>query len=1281
MTRKNSKRRVSVLLLALFFAASQSLFSSTHASDISGVVGNGGIFNINPEHAQNGIGFRDYQNFTLDKGDIANLIFKYGAENISKFVNLVDNQININGIVNSVRDGAFYNGEAVFVSPKGMVVGPSGVLNVGSLSILTPTEQGMNLLRRGDATIEQLALHGNSDVTINGKILSRGDVNMVARALALGADSVVLGGVAGQNTLINTHDAADQLFSSLVNTGSSGNAANMDIRTYRADGGFTAAGTLKNLGTGDVIITNRGDNGMSIVNTAKISNANGNLHLVNAKGNMNVNGTVESNGNSLYLTNSPTAGKLTVGADAHINGNAGTRIYNRSASGASIKGEINNKGKGLAITNDAGTLDIAGVINNTNANMNITSRGSGLNMPGTINSSGEIIISNKGANGTSVGGSINNTGNTYITEVTGDLKIDGHITNKNGELVLAGNGTGVNVGSKAEISNNDRLVLVNTGDKGLTMSGKITNAGGTAITNRAGDFTLSGTVENTSGKINLTNTGNSLKLTGNVVGGGDEVLIQNTGAGGFNMTAANVSNTGKTYLQNTNGAMNVNGTVTGSDILYIGNTGAGGLTIAGENTSINGNNNGKVQIFNNGKGGMNISSKVAGKDNATVAITNRNGNMTISNAVSTEAANMNLTNTGSSMTIAEGAIVGTGGKELIVQNTGANGLNINGIISNKGTATIYNKTGNLNVNGAVSNENGTLYVSNAGNALNINEGSRISGNGSNSNVNILNTGAGGMNVNGAVANAGRTLITNKNGNLNLNGSVDNSTGLISVNNLGAGALNIGSTGSVTNTDNNSIAINNSGNGGMKMDGMITNAGQTLITNKAGDLNLNGTVQNTAGRISINNLGNGSLNVGTTGSVTNTGNNSIAINNSGNGGMKMDGMITNAGQTLVTNKAGDLNLNGTVQNTAGRISINNSGNGSLNVGTTGSVTNTGNDRIYITNTGDGGMNVNGTVDADGHVLLTNRKGGMNVAGNVTSNKQNVVLTNTGEKAMAVNGTVKGTKITVTGKGADVVLGNKDTEQIALDASKKVSITVENGNLKNAGTDADLIKSDGDLFMNVTNGSIGEDVVAENGIGTDSRDLTKSVNVNVKGRVKAFTTDKDKSGDNYVINIATKGKDLNVDRIKADGKVILLTDKDAEGNTGSILNAATELDKYANVKGTSVQMISSGSIGTANNALHFRQTDANQKSNVMAVKDINLHARGEDYGEDVNFGTIKSKEGSVNVNLIRDGVIDNVISAGNINVESRKNDANLQIKNQSHNTSLIKDYFDKDLDDNL
>ncbi len=126
MSHSNKRRRIIVSLLSLTLITTQVM-----ASDISGIEGPNGVFNINPQDIIKDIGFRHYENFHLSEGDIANLIFKYGEENVSKFVNFVDNTININGILNTMRDGNFYNGHAIFVSPNGMVVGASGVLNVG----------------------------------------------------------------------------------------------------------------------------------------------------------------------------------------------------------------------------------------------------------------------------------------------------------------------------------------------------------------------------------------------------------------------------------------------------------------------------------------------------------------------------------------------------------------------------------------------------------------------------------------------------------------------------------------------------------------------------------------------------------------------------------------------------------------------------------------------------------------------------------------------------------------------------------------------------------------------------------------------------------------------------------------------------------------------------------------------------------------------------------------------------------------------------------------------
>ena len=951
MTKKFSKRKLSVMLTALLFSVTTM---GAMASDITGVTPVNGVFNIDPSSTVNGIGFKDYQNFILDKGETANLKFN----GINKFVNMVDNQININGLVRTVDGGGtFTNGHAVFISPKGMVVGSDGVLNVGALSVYTPTVQGMNMLRKGVASgtltteyqgkqidlLEAMGWHGNAPITVDGKVFSAGDVTMVANQFNLGAS----GGIAAGALM-----PSNMLFNSLVNTG---NAAKIDIRTYERNGGggFILAGDLRNMGNGNIEVINRGAGGMNV--SGDVSANNGQLHLVNAAGAMNVSGTVQGNGDSIYLTNGATGGKMTI--TGNITGNAGTRIWNRSASGAEIGGKIVNTAKGLAITSEGGELKFTGDIKNTNANINIMNTGSKLILNNIESSGGKMVISSNGADG-------------------------------------------------------------------MELNGVITNAGSTAIANYNGDMKVNGIVENTSGKMNLTNkgTGNLVLADGSqVLSAGEEVIIQNTDGGG--------------------------------------------------------------------------------------------------------------------LVVEDGALVGSETDALYVQNTGSGGLTVNGTVDNKGSVVLYNRSGDLTVasTGEVRAEDGTLYLSNAGGALNVNEDAQILAKGTGSRLNVLNTGDGGMNLDGT-------------------------------------------------------------------------------------------------------------------------------------------FIHSTGQTLITNRNGDLNVNGLIDNSGGRLYLNNSGSGALNISATGELSNGGLGRTYITNKGAGGMNIEGTVAGGGHIIATNRAGGMNISSKVTSTKSNVVLTNTGTEDMVISGTVRGNKVTAYSKGNDIVLGNTETNQIAINGLKKVSITTDDGSIKNAGVDTHLIKSGGNLYMAANNGTIGEDVDTS-GIGAESRDLTKSINVYVNGRVKAFTTDKNK---NSVINIASKGKDLNVDRIKADGKVILLTDKYTDENgvvhTGSILNAATELEDYANVKGTSIQIMSSGSVGTADNALHIRQTDVNQKSNIVAVKDVYLHGRGEN-DEKVNFGTIKSKEGSIEADLIKDGIIDNAIAPGKIDITSRRNEANLNIKNTSNNPNVIKDYFDE------
>ena len=296
MSKKLSKMSIAALVIAF------SVAGSARAGDITGITGNGGVFNINPATINGEAGLREYTNFRLDQGEVANLIFKYGNQDISKFVNLVDNQININGLVNTVRNGQFYPGEAIFVSPNGMVVGESGVLNVGSLSVLTPTAPGMKMYKNGKATLEELGYHGNSNITINGMVLARNNVGMVARDLTVGPTGSVIAGMGtGYNSLVNNSQQAADLFNQLVNTGKNSSAASVEFRTYNRDGagtnGMNIQGDVINHGSGDIVMINRGKE----FNTSNgnITAHGGDVYLTNGSGTMNLNNKVTAD--SIYI--------------------------------------------------------------------------------------------------------------------------------------------------------------------------------------------------------------------------------------------------------------------------------------------------------------------------------------------------------------------------------------------------------------------------------------------------------------------------------------------------------------------------------------------------------------------------------------------------------------------------------------------------------------------------------------------------------------------------------------------------------------------------------------------------------------------------------------------------------------------------------------------------------------------------------------------------------------------------------------------------------------------
>ena len=178
------KKSLAVSLMACIFGVQTSYATNITAGPGYGtnVDTSGNTTNISGGLLNGDTGFHHFTDFNLSAGDIANLIFAQGA---NRYVNLVDSQISIYGIFNAIK-GSGIGGDVIFVSPAGMIVGASGVMNVGSLQTITPAQGTYNsLLGLGTGisydNISNLSSEGsNASVNIQGKIFASDNIDLSA---------------------------------------------------------------------------------------------------------------------------------------------------------------------------------------------------------------------------------------------------------------------------------------------------------------------------------------------------------------------------------------------------------------------------------------------------------------------------------------------------------------------------------------------------------------------------------------------------------------------------------------------------------------------------------------------------------------------------------------------------------------------------------------------------------------------------------------------------------------------------------------------------------------------------------------------------------------------------------------------------------------------------------------------------------------------------------------------------------------------------------------------
>ena len=121
-------------------------FTGTRVSNPSGPVVTVTTDKVINKGSSNSTAVNVFDKYSLSKNDIANMYFGSQDNNGNQnLVNFVRNRVDINGVVNAVQNNKI-GGKLYFLSSNGIAVSSSGVINAGSVMLMTPTQQYMDNL-------------------------------------------------------------------------------------------------------------------------------------------------------------------------------------------------------------------------------------------------------------------------------------------------------------------------------------------------------------------------------------------------------------------------------------------------------------------------------------------------------------------------------------------------------------------------------------------------------------------------------------------------------------------------------------------------------------------------------------------------------------------------------------------------------------------------------------------------------------------------------------------------------------------------------------------------------------------------------------------------------------------------------------------------------------------------------------------------------------------------------------------------------------------------------
>lgn len=372
---------------------------------VKDIASGGKQYDITNQQVKGGSALNKFTNFGIGQKDVANL----QLDKVDRQINLVQNRINIDGVVNAIKDNKI-GGDVYFFSDAGIAVGANGVFNVGRLTLGTNTTYGEGLYNGGmkshlqkTAAEQAKAVAGGSDITLQGKVYAQGDVVLGAGSLNVKDGEIEIRTHRNNADTYADKKAADTYRNQLVNVSPSATVA---TALGHGDIALAAVGASS-------VATPFETKGAIVINQAYIDAAGGDTSVI-ASAERNGGNLMGSKADaSVEISNATIQGQnVAISAETKVSGKVGSAdAYKTGAEEDGILGLLH-------ATFDEQVGSLASVVK-TGADSRVTVKDS------TLTAAKDLAISSKAESeiGSETGGALGVGINVGIADVSSKVEI------------------------------------------------------------------------------------------------------------------------------------------------------------------------------------------------------------------------------------------------------------------------------------------------------------------------------------------------------------------------------------------------------------------------------------------------------------------------------------------------------------------------------------------------------------------------------------------------------------------------------------------------------------------------------------------------------------------------------------------------------------------------------------------------------------------------------------------------------------------------------------------